>query len=402
MADAQRFNYRALLALGLAMFTMAMGIGFIIPLLPVYSSELGAGGLWIGLIFGVNPAVRSLVMPLFGRLSDARGKRRFLLIGLLGSSLVALLMAVAVAAYQLLLLRALQGVFSAMVMPISRAYVGVLAPRGREGSVMGTFNLSFFLGFSLGPLVGGLLSDAFGLRMPFFCMAAMTALALAIVAVYVPEQVGTLAATARLDSSGAALDSPVMRGLILGRAFNAMGRSVFVTLLPLYAAGVLLLTQTQIGFLVSFASLFSSSLQPLSGALADRMSRKRLALAGFLLSPLGLLMVPSAQSFSHLLGIGLVMGLSPGLFVPASTAMAVVEGRRYGMGSTMALVEMSMSVGMALGSTLGGAVAQYTDVPTAFYWAAATTLVGAAGFLWYLRHYRGEQEGAVVEGCVTR
>ncbi len=398
----ERANVKPIMALAVAMFTMAMGIGFIIPLLPVYAETLGAGGLWIGLIFGANPFFRAIFMPVFGRLSDLKGRKPYLIIGLAGSSAVAMLMGMSGMAWHLFILRMVQGILSAMVMPISRAYVGILTPRGREGSVMGYFNLAFFLGFALGPLVGGALSDALGLRPPFFAMAGLSAVSLVIVHLLVPEQEGT-AASGRKPAAPVrdVIKSPIIRGLAWGRACNAMGRGIFASLMPVFAATFLLLSRTQVGFLISLGSLFASGLQPLAGWLSDRMNRKYLATAGFLLAPVGLFLIPSARSFYHLLGIALIMGMSPGLFVPSSTAISVVEGRKHGMGSTMALVEMAMALGMSAGSTGGGAVAEIWGVTSAFYTASFMTLTGTFVFLWHLREYqdpvarRAQQEETV-------
>lgn len=396
MEEESKGNLRALVALAVAMFTMAMGIGFIIPLLPVFSEQLGAGGLWIGLIFGINPATRTLFMPIFGRMADTRGKKIFLVTGLSGYTVVALSMAAATQAWQLFALRALHGALAAMVMPVARAYVGVLTPEGREGRIMGLFNLSFFLGFALGPMAGGLLADVAGLRVPFLAMGSLSALSLAIVSLLVPEQVGDgTGGTAARPPFFQTLRQPVILGLFSGRAFNAMGRGVTVSLLPLFASGFLALSQSQIGILISVQALFASSLQPLTGWLADRYNRKHMAALGFILSPLALLLLPQAQSFQHLLFLGLLVGLSPGIFVPSSTAIAVVEGRTQGMGATMGVIEMAMSIGMATGAVAGGAVAQVLGLVPAFYVAAGFTMPGLLLFLWFLRDY--QQDTGVID-----
>lgn len=80
---------RVLLALGLAMLTVALGIGVIVPLLPVYADELGAGATWAGLIFGINAGVLVFTAPVFGPLAAMSGTKRLLLTGLAGFPVVA-------------------------------------------------------------------------------------------------------------------------------------------------------------------------------------------------------------------------------------------------------------------------------------------------------------------------
>ena len=54
-----------------------------------------------------------------------------------------------------------------MIMPVTQAYVGDITPEGGEGFAMGLFNMSMFLGLSLGPLLGGVINDHFNLDAAF-------------------------------------------------------------------------------------------------------------------------------------------------------------------------------------------------------------------------------------------
>ena len=73
----------------------------------------------------------------------------------------------------LIFIRFLQGIASAMIMPVVQAYVGDITPKGKEGWVMGLFNMSLFLGLSLGPLIGGVIKDYWGLQASFICMGSL-------------------------------------------------------------------------------------------------------------------------------------------------------------------------------------------------------------------------------------
>ena len=57
-----------------SIFTAVTGVGIVVPLLPVYARDLGASGLYIGLIFGAFSLSRTLFLPYFGRLSDKKGR----------------------------------------------------------------------------------------------------------------------------------------------------------------------------------------------------------------------------------------------------------------------------------------------------------------------------------------
>jgi len=83
-------NKRIFTILLLASFAATLGIGFIVPILPVYAETLGASGVWIGLIFSGFSISRFFVMPIVGSLSDVRGRKKFIAIGLFLYALVSL------------------------------------------------------------------------------------------------------------------------------------------------------------------------------------------------------------------------------------------------------------------------------------------------------------------------
>ena len=167
---------RVFATLFFALFTAVTGVGIVVPLLPVYAHELGAGGFSIGLIFGAFALSRSFCMPYFGRRSDLKGRKPFIIIGLAGYALVSLAFTRADTITHLVTIRFLHGIVSAMMLPVIQAYVGDITPEGSEGFTMGLFNMSVFWGLSLGPLMGGVIEERFSLDAAF---AAMGSLALA-------------------------------------------------------------------------------------------------------------------------------------------------------------------------------------------------------------------------------
>jgi MFS family permease len=70
--------------------TMMVGIGIIAPLMPVYAEQLGANGMWLGIIFAAFAATRMVCTPIVGRISDQYGRKWFLLGGLVAFTLLSL------------------------------------------------------------------------------------------------------------------------------------------------------------------------------------------------------------------------------------------------------------------------------------------------------------------------
>ena len=147
-----------------------------VPLLPVYAHDMGAGGIYIGLIFGAFALSRTFFLPLFGRLSDKKGRKTFILPGLFTYALISVAFIYATDIYALIIVRFFHGVASAMLMPVIQAYVGDITPPGREGLSMGLYNMFMLFGLSLGPLIGGSVKDQISLQASFICMGMLALL----------------------------------------------------------------------------------------------------------------------------------------------------------------------------------------------------------------------------------
>ena len=120
----------------LALFITIAGIGIVSPLLPKFAQEMGATGIFVGLAFSGYTITQIPLMLVVGRLSDKYGKKPFLCLGLLTYVVAALGYMVAPTFRELLMFRILSGVGTALVIPIAYAYVGEMAPPGREGRYM--------------------------------------------------------------------------------------------------------------------------------------------------------------------------------------------------------------------------------------------------------------------------
>jgi MFS family permease len=386
---------KAFYALLLAMLTTSLGVGLIVPLLPVYAQTLGASGFWIGLIFGANPLVRGLFTLIMGSLADRRDKKTLMIAGLAGYAVAAFGFMLSTSPAQLFLARVAQGAFSAMVMPVARAYAGELAPKGREGVTMGQFALAFTLGFAFGPLAGGTLNDLYGLAAPFWGMAGMSLTACLFVWRFVPRRPATRRAARRGLDLRPLADRQIV-GLIAGRMFVELGRGIFSALMPLIGASVLGLSSAQTGFVVTLRSATESTMQPLSGKAADRFNRRSICQLGFLIMPVALLLTPGITSYAGLGACAVLLGMGAGISVPAAAAIAVDKGRTYGMGSMMGIDSTAQALGMAAGSTLGGTLMELYSTRVAFVAAAALALCGLTVFTVLTRGYVNSRAGDVV------
>jgi DHA1 family multidrug resistance protein-like MFS transporter len=370
--------------LALSIFASMLGIGIIVPLLPLYAENLGATGIWLGVIFAGFSIARTVTTPIAGRLSDRRGRKLLLSIGLLGSAVISLGY-MSDSLWGLTLVRFLHGAAAGMIQPIAQAYIGDISPKGEEGKWMGYFYAAFFAGFGCGPLMGGLLTDHFGMNVSFFAMGGFNLLAFLIVALLLPETGRRKMAAAPLASLKEMSASGTVKGLFSFQMGFSLGRGIFATFLPIFAGIHIGLSPTLIGILVAVNILLMSVLQIYGGNIADRLNRRALLTVSSLGLAASLGLIPLCSDFWQLLGICALGGISGAMSTPAASALGVEEGRKFGMGSTIAILAMAFSLGMGIGPLLGGVIHDYIDVNAVFYFAATVGFIGTVLFIWFAR-----------------
>ncbi|MDI6775974.1 MAG: MFS transporter [Syntrophales bacterium] len=362
----RRLTFGVLLAV---VFLDMLGLGFIIPLLPVYATDFGATGLWVGIIFAGHSFTRLIVLPVIGKSSDKYGRKKpFITVGISLYVLLALSYVWASCVYELVLIRLLQGIASAMIFPIAMAYVGEMSPRGREGSYMGEFNFSAFVGLGCGPFLGGMLKDALGIVYVFYTMTALSAISLILVIFFLPEQkkVVSYDGTNKVISYRRLLSYKPVQGIMIYRTVNALIGGSTLSFLPLLAAKMGT-SAFHTGILLSTNTILAGILQRPFGRIADRRSKLFLIVMGSLIGSFSLFSMPLSPNYFALLSLGITMGIGSAMSMPAASAIATRIGKKEGIGSMMGLFTMAMSVGLIVSPMISGTVMDFLDINAVFY-----------------------------------
>jgi MFS family permease len=380
-------NVKIFVTLFLAVFATTMGAGLVVPLLPVYAHELGAGAFQIGLIFGAFSLTRTIFVPYFGRLADRKGKKPLLTAGLFIYFFLSLLYAASRSVESLILLRLGQGFASAMILPVAQAYVGMITPAQKEGRIMGLFNMSLYGGLSIGPLLGGVLNDLFNIRASFLSMGALTLLAFLLCLLLLPTENRSYKEKSRASKDSFSymelLRTPSIFSLFAFRACFMTCIGIIWAFLPLLASTKLALSSSAIGVVIMTSVFVSGLFQVPMGYLADRFSKRALTIAGGILAVISVLYLNRASSFGELVLANGILGLAGGISFPAIMALGVIEGRRTNaMGSLMGLLALGHSLGMLAGPLLAGALIGFTSFGTVFILGAIILGVGTAVFIW--------------------
>jgi MFS family permease len=381
-------NRTIFITLFFALFATVTGVGIVVPLLPVYARHLGAGGLAIGLIFGSFSLTRTFFLPFFGRCSDRFGRKPFIVWGLLAYAVAAPVLGLCTSVEALIAARFIQGIASAMIMPVVQAYVGDITPEGSEGLSMGTFNMSIFLGLSLGPMLGGWIQDHLGLPFAFGMMGALSFAGFALCFFLLPG-VGTEPAVRSPMPAvawGCLLRNGPLVGLFVYRMAYTGCIGVIWGFLPVLADNRFGLSASSIGLLVTLGVFTSGLLQTPMGWVADRVSRRLLVISGGMISCLAVGSFGLVDSFADLFRANLAFGIGGGLAMPSVMAMAMAAGARTGgMGSVMGLITMAHSLGMLTGALVAGLMMDLYQLEAAFFLAMTMMALGVAAFGWFCR-----------------
>ncbi len=439
---------RTLAALAIAQGVAAFGAGLIVPLLapwlvglddPLFPATLFGlpvtTELKVGILFSVFGVVRSIFEIPMGRLSDYFGVRKlFLEIGLIASAFTIVGYALVGTVSGLLTMRILQGFALAISTPAVMAILEAITERGTRGGSMGFYDTVHMLGWGLGPIVGGIVADLFGIQASFLFGAVVVFIAVGFIHVTVPdvrpagdpEHTGSVAggtstpnpdgdrridaaSDRRIDAAGdrrpdheedllpesngghvPATDRTDVLYVFSSwsQATTVLGLSLaMVTLMMGFSALVAMenpildrIGGTKAGFGLIFAitTLVRLPVQFPIGVASDRYGRKRFIVWGLLANvPLVALLgfATALWEFTLLRGLqGLALA---GVVAPAfALAADVVDERRAG--EQMAVVTASFSVGFAIGPVLAGALA-FLGFAIPFLVAGGLTLLGAVG-----------------------
>jgi len=378
------FNKKIFGTLFLSIFTTVTGVGIVVPLLPVYAHDLGASGLYIGLIFGSFSLSRTFFLPYFGRLSDKKGRKPFIVSGLFTYALISIAFVLSHSVESLIALRFIQGISSALILPVTQAYVGDITPKGREGFTMGVFNMSIFLGLSIGPLVGGWVHDRFNLQAAFVCMGLLALIGFLFSLLLLPptRSERSLSRKNGLISWVQLLKDKELAGLLLFRFAYLACIGIILGFLPVYAASAFSLSSASIGILVMLGISVSGLIQIPMGFLADRTNRNLMIITGGLIAGFAIFLFEWAGGFWDLFFDNVLFGLGGGIAMPALMALALIKGNSSkAMGSVMALMTLAHSLGMFAGSILAGLIMDMFQLRQAFFLGSLIMVAGLGLFL---------------------
>jgi len=354
-------------------FIISLGFGLIFPLFPVYASNLGAGALEIGIIFSAFVLTRAIFSTSFGNLSDTFGRKRLILVGSSLYVVFAVLFTIPESWTGLVLVRAFQGVASAMVWPVSEALVIDSTPPKERGAAMGKIVMSSNLGFVLGPFIGGGLvalarytlgfSELDSYRFPFYFTAMLALAGTVLVWLYVTDAKAPERTKTKLSLRGVLhpedADQETVRNLRVlylnavmeGFAFSSIG-----PLMALFLMDRFLLGGESISILVGIAMGLGALVAFPSGKLSDRLGRKKLFVLGGFVAFAATMMIPTTWSLALVVLLLAARSMAFQVASPALRALQADLVPEKVRGRLIGVLESMSGLGAVIGAPLGGLI----------------------------------------------
>jgi len=377
-----------------ANFLVAGTMTMIMPFLSLYIETFGDHSdayvqKWAGLIFGATFITALIMSPIWGRIADKYGFKPILLINGFGIAISVFLMGFVHSVEAFFILRLFNGVVTGFI-PTSLAFVSSQTAREEAGKKLGTLQMGSVTGTLFGPVLGGLMADAFGFKYTFIITSISVVVAALIVLFGIKEQkkVKTKKAVqySRKTILSGLLHHRLMLNVMIVTSLIQIGNFSIQPLLSLYVAG--LTNSNDVAFLAgltfSAAGVGNLLFARKWGKMGDEIGYEKVL--GILLLLSFVFIVPQAfvSSIWQLMIWRLLFGIAIGGMIPITTALVRREAPIDIQGEVMGYNSSFRFLGNIIGPMFGGVVSGFIGISSVFILTGVLFLIGFA-FLYYAK-----------------
>lgn len=391
--------------------------------LPIIGKELSITSVLLAWINTVYLLITTALLAPFGRLSDIYGRKRIYLYGVLVFTFASALCAVSNSYWLIILARALQGIGASMLFSTSTAILTSVFPIGERGKALGLNTTAVYIGLTVGPFVGGILTRNLGWR-SIFIFDTVLGLLITILVVLRLKEEWAEAKGEDFDLPGSILYCVALIGIVYGftrlpnitglyllllgilivvvflvrerkeknpildirlfldnRVFTFSNLSALISysatsaitfLLSLYLQQIRHLDPQETGIILIFQPFVQALLSPIAGRLSDRIQPGIVASLGMLFTTIGLFLlrfIGIDTPISLIITSAIILGFGFGLFSSPNTnaIMSSVDRKFYGIASsmvgTMRMFGQTLSMGIVtIVFTMNMGTAQFQQI----------------------------------------
>ncbi|MFC5403148.1 MFS transporter [Cohnella soli] len=350
-----------LAVVGLMLFTVFIGFGIIIPVLPQLVSEASkeSANWHTGAMLAIYSLMSFLLSPVWGGVSEKIGRRPVIMIGVLGFSVSFLLFGMSGDNLAIMYAsRILGGLFSGAVVSCIVAYVADITTEKERTKGMAVVGMSIGLGFTFGPGFGGLLSEI-QIHTPFYAAAALSFIVFVAAWLKLPESLppeARAANSSKVKTSRWAAFQGALKSLYVLAFFVTFSLAILEATLQLYGMDKFGVTPLQIGMMFFFCGLAGALVQ---GGFVRRKIKNgeesRYIAIGLVISAIGFFLLLTANSWGIATVYLCVFGIGNSLIKPCVTSL-ITQKTTVGQGIASGLSSSMDSLGRIVGPVLGAAL----------------------------------------------
>ena len=370
-------SWKILLAM-MVTFALMMSSSYtmLIPFLPIYmQNELGATAdnvsLWSGVTYAITFAISAFVSPIWGKLSDKMGKKPMIIRASFLLAITYFLGGIVRTPFELFFVRAFQGIASGL-WPACLVMMSACVPKNKLGISMGLMQSANICGGIIGPLLGGILATAFGMRNSFYVGAVALSLITVTTILFIKEPPVAPEKEINKAQNTSYLSFIKDKNILILLLCVCMTNLVILQIQPIVSLYVQQLSHNSdkavllTGFIMSLGGIAGALASPLWGKTGQKVGfYKTITLAfisaGLLMSLQGL---PNSLVLFGLMQFLCGLGFS-GIFPSANSILVLLtppSSRGMGFGSLFS----AQMIGGALGPVIGGVIVSFMSFNTVY------------------------------------
>ena len=393
MDDSSSYWKQNLKVAWLGNFLTGTSFTLVMPFISVFVEELGVGpGLveyYAGLAVSTNALAAALMAPIWGSLADRYGRKpmmvraAFVMIFTMGG------MAFVPNVFWLLVLRVLNGVFTGYI-PNSIALIASQVPKDKTGYALGTLSTGAVAGNLIGPTLGGVLAEMFGVHTVFLLVGLLYAIVVILTVFYIREDFVPIKKSDALpvkEVFAQVKDRKILAGLFVTSMVIIAAAQAVVPILTLYVRH---LGQTDnllfvAGFIISLPGMASLATSGYLGKLGDRIGNHRLLLMALTYSLLINVFCVFAENPFQLGLLRFLYGFGTGALLPSVNSLLTKLTPKEGISRIFAYNQLFNNLGSVVGPMMGSAVAAHMGYDWVFYLSSGLVLFN---LIWSLTNFR--------------
>ena len=363
--------------LGLVAFCVAVGFGVLVPVLPVFARSFGVGNTEVGAVISAFALMRLISSPFCGWLIKIFSERIIMATGIFIVAISSGLAGISRSYLQLLALRGVGGIGSAMFTVSAFTLLLTSVEAGVRGRAAGFFQAGFLIGGITGPAVGGVLA-AISLTAPFFFYAGTLVVAGTVGLLLLRRRSAEPTETAEPVSFRAVVgDARYQAACVTNLAQGWTSFGVRSSLVPVLVVELLHRPASWTGIAFACAAVVQTIAVGPAGRFTDTVGRRPAMILGGTVAAVSIMAVPFAPNIWLLIVVLCVYGVASA-FLGTAPAAAVGDAAGSRSGTAVAVFSMCADIGAIIGPLVAGLLADTLSYAAAFGAGAVLMLVAAA------------------------